>query len=158
MKAWKLSFYALLALLVIGLGGCGPGKYTPKPNEELYGTWTNEQSPAFQQVVFAPNSWKWYQRIGNPAPSIDCKLELTSKWTDSEGNIWYKSIGTIIGGTAGDVGTELVVLSKLSKSATVLEFVHTFPSNEQELKTPVYPVAIDPKRYASYFLFNRARE
>jgi hypothetical protein len=132
------------------------GTYVANENEELYGTWTNDQYSAWQEIVYSPGSSKCYQRIGNSAPTIDCKLEITNKWKDSEGNIWYKSVSTIVGGTWGSNGWEMVTLSKLSKSAMVLELVWTSPTNEQEMKTPVYPTTMDPKRYEDYGLYNRA--
>jgi len=47
----------------------------------------------------------------------------------------------------GDNGTAFGELLKLSRSATVLERVYVFPSNEPELKNPVDPTAIDARKY-----------
>jgi hypothetical protein len=105
------------------LGGCGSTTYTPTANEEIYGTWVNEQAPpgsfSVPLAVYAPGLVKTY-KIAGSAAAMECKLQITNKWKDS-GNVWYKCIETITGGTEGDIGTVVVLLYKLSKSATIME-------------------------------------
>ena len=148
----------LFGAALIILGGCATGKYIAKPNEELYGTWTNDQMTTYREVVCRPDGWNFFYHVGDAAAAVECKWELTGKWKDSDGNIWYKSVSTITGGLEGDTGTVLTTLYRLSKSATVLEFVWSYPTNEEELKNPVYPTVIDPKRYAGSGMYNRAAE
>ena len=39
---WTFLMIVLSLLALLLLGGCGPAKYAPKANEELYGTWINK--------------------------------------------------------------------------------------------------------------------
>jgi hypothetical protein len=156
MKFQAAVFAALVSALALLFVGCVPGKYVAKENEELYGTWTNDTYFEFQEIVYFANNCNWYQRVGNPAPTIEGSLEITSKWKDAEGNIWYKYVDTNVGGIWGNKGVQHVSLAKLSNDATVLELVYTLPMNEQETKVPVYPTSLDPKRYNYYGLYHRA--
>lgn len=154
-----MVFGAFLALAL--LAGCGPGKYVPTANEEIYGTWTNPQEPphipTIQKAVYAPGSFKGYNLVSSTTPQLECSWEITGKWKDSEGNVWYKGHSKITGGTIGDTGAEWVSLYKLSKSASVLEEVLKIPTSDQEIKKPVYPVSIDPKD-DNYHIKYRAKE
>ena len=38
----SLVAFLVVALAMASLGGCGSVRYAAKPNEELYGTWQNE--------------------------------------------------------------------------------------------------------------------
>ena len=98
MKFQAAVFAALVSALALLFVGCVPGKYVAKENEELYGTWTNDTYFEFQEIVYFANNCNWYQRVGNPAPTIEGSLEITSKWKDAEGNIWYKYVDTNVGG------------------------------------------------------------
>jgi len=154
--AHGVSGAVLVLVAVAFMWSCASTRYVPKADEELYGTWTNDQLSEYKKVVFAMDSAKWYYSGTSSEAAIEAKLDITAKWTDSEGNTWYKGVGTITGGSMGDAGTVLVMLYRLSKSAAVLELVYSFPSNEQELKNPVYPKTIDPKAYAGYGYYNRS--
>lgn len=44
----------VILLSLILLEGCGQGKYRPKLNEELYGTWTNESYGIVTAATFMP--------------------------------------------------------------------------------------------------------
>lgn len=108
MKTRTMLVVLACLMALTFLVGCGSGKYTPKSNEELYGTWINEQSPVafnIHKMVFSANTAKEYERVSDSNASIVDKLEITSKWMDSEGNIWYKGLATITGGTFGDIGS-----------------------------------------------------
>ena len=156
MKAEKMLCVLLTLLVMLMFGGCATAKYVPKPNEEINGTWINEKiSP--QKNVNTPDGWKQYLPVSDSVPFYEGTGEIISKWTDSEGNIWYKSLITITGGTGDGDATKIILaeLDKLSKSATVWESVWTMPTNEQELKTPIYPTTIDPKN-PNYGIYYRA--
>ncbi|MGD0726410.1 MAG: hypothetical protein ABSB63_12710 [Spirochaetia bacterium] len=148
MKTRTMLFAALVILLALTLlGGCGAGKYVPKPNEEVYGTWINKSiSP--QKEVDTPDGWKQYGLISDPNPESEGTGQITSKWTDSEGNVWYKTLGTV---TAGNYkGSKFQTLTKLSKSGTVKESVSL---TVEEFDSSGYPTKIDPKEmlYSLYY-------
>jgi hypothetical protein len=160
MKTRTMVFAASAMLLALALlGGCGPGKYIEKPNEELYGTWTNESYSgvisegeyAPQKTVTAPGAYSDYRMLTDNGPGFTGKEEVTSKRTDSEGNIWY----TInMSGSTGDNTFKWQSLQKLSKAATVREFVVVEvvafgPAN--------YPTKVEPGA-PNYKIYYRAKE
>jgi hypothetical protein len=113
----------VIAVILIMVAGCAPGKYVAKQNEQLFGTWTNEQNVGSvydpQKVVIAIDGYKLYSKISDSVPSEENTWQIDSKWTDSEGNIWYKTFGTVTMGTYK--GARWQELEKLSKSGTVWE-------------------------------------
>lgn len=145
-----LLFSVFVIACVLILSSCSPSKYVAKPNEEIYGTWTNEKM-SVQKLVIAPDGGKMYLKLTDTTPYAEVGGEWTSKWTDSEGNIWYKSIASRTKGPYS--GFKFTELDKLSKSGTVLESVWTAPSSDEELKNPKYPTKIDPQdpNYTIYF-------
>ncbi len=134
---------AVVLAAALVLVGCGQKKYVAKPDEERYGTWINDAMPP-QRIVNAQGTWKEYLKSSDDRAYVEGTEEITGKWTDSAGNIWYKTLGTITGGTSGYHDLTVVKLEKLSKSATVLESVWSMPTSDAEVKNPVYPAKIDP--------------
>jgi hypothetical protein len=156
MNAGKRLFGALLASAILILfGGCVSGKYLPKANEELYGTWINEQNGGDkyhpQKVVVTPDGYAGYSKISDSVPLFTWSLSIDKKWTDSEGGIWYKILGIGKGVYEGEVSQELY---KLSKSGTIMEraFVVVGKFNPSD-----YPREIDPNSF-SYRILYRAEQ
>src|SRR5271157_2839974 len=144
------SLLVLLALIL--LGGCATGNYVPKANEELYQTWTNESMDA-QKTVNSPGVFKDYAKITDTNTIQEGKEDIFSKWTDSDGNVWYKTYGVIT--TGQFAGVHFQTLSKISKSGTVREFVVVVPVYHFDPLN--YPPAPDP-RDPSYHIYYRAKE
>jgi hypothetical protein len=141
---------AVMLLSMIPLGANAQDKYVPKENEELYGTWTNEQNgKGFfnpQKEIVSPGELKMYHDISDPVPYAESTMGIESKWTDSEGNIWYKTFGT---DTAGpNKGDRWQELDKFSKSGKVWERVFSLLGTA-EFKSSYFPIKIDPK--AQYY-------
>jgi hypothetical protein len=149
-KVRRLLLFVLLALLI--LGGCATAKYVPKPNEELYGNWTNEytgNNDNIQKQVYSASGWKDYHLLADTVPVDQGTFQIDSKWTDANGNIWYRSYCTQKTGPAA--GFDSQMLSKLSKSATILEWVY----KQSSPYAPVsYPTQIDTKS-DTYHIFYR---
>jgi hypothetical protein len=156
MKIVKVFICALLGSLVMyTLGSCATAKYVPKPNEELYGIWTNEHPSnleLIQKQVFSVGSIEEYRKVADSVPLDKITYEIDSKWTDSGGNIWYRFSCKQISGP--NIGVEFTTLSKLSESATVLEYVFKVTSWYGIVS---YPTQIDAKS-DTYHVFNRARD
>jgi hypothetical protein len=120
------SWHFIVLLALVLLGGCGPNA-----NEEVCGTWINDkvsgdvahpQKFIETSVGYMRLGYKLYSGVSDSGPSEIGTEKIDSKWTDSEGNIWYKTLGTV---TAGQYkGTKFQCLYKISKSATVCEFVY----------------------------------
>lgn len=149
----KMLPAALVLLPLILLSSCG---YRPKANEELYGTWTNESYGVMTSAIFMPqkevidaSGHVAYTNISDHDPAGKGTERIASKWIDSEGNIWYKTFGTI---SNGDKVLTIQTLHKLSKSATVQEYVSVWLSKPDPNN---YPTKIDPKD-ANYRIYNRA--
>jgi len=153
MKAGKILRSLSVSLLaVFVLGSCATTKYVPKPNEELYGTWTNEytgNSDNIQKQVYSSGEYKDYHLVADTVPVDQGAFQIDSKWTDANGNIWYRSYCTQKTGPAA--GYDFQMLSKLSKSATVLEWVY----KQSSPYAPVsYPTQIDTNS-DTYHIFYR---
>ena len=158
MKTRKLLFVESAILLsLILLVGCGAGK----PKEEIYGTWTNDtntntyviMSGHIQKVVNTPDGrWKEYSKISDSDCLQEGKRSIDSKWADSEGNIWYKSVMVVTAGKLADAGTTAQELDKFSKSATVWESEFALVG---KVHPELYPTSIDPKD-ANYRIYYRA--
>ncbi len=145
----KTRGFVAVSLTMALLAGCGPGKYVAKANEEIYGTWTNDKATP-QKIVSTSAGWKQYSYISDTVPLLEGTGGIESKWTDSDGNIWYKTSSAITSETMkGDKSQEL---DKLSKSGTVWESVWIWV---REFGPGNYPPKIDPKD-ANYRIYYRA--
>jgi hypothetical protein len=152
MKARVTVLGALLIAMVL-LGGSDTGQYVPTANEELYKTWVNESMTPQKTVNFL-GGYKDYALISDTTPSAEGTEQIYSKWTDSDGNVWYKTFGQV---TAGNYsGFQFQTLSKISRSGKVREIV---------VVAPVYG-AFDDKKYPTtihtydptYRIYNRAEK
>ena len=154
MKNPLRLFVPLIAFIVImPFSGYSQEKYSPKPNEEIYGTWTNaDQLSYFQKSVNFPGGYKSYWRMADSAPSSEGVEEIVSKWTDSEGNVWYKTYATGISGW--QKGNMSQVLMKISKSGTVREFVYAMVTS---FDPGDFPTKIDSED-STYEISYRAKE
>ena len=99
------------------------GFYVPNPKEELYGTWVNKEYSGtllayYQKWVF--RFWGYAKQYNNVADKLSVfqnTFFLVDKWSDSEGNIWYK---IYIQEGSWKYGWFAVV--KFSKGGTVFEY------------------------------------
>ena len=111
----------VILLVVLGALGFGQEKYTPKPNEEIYGTWVNEQMNPPKTIFNPDGTFADYYPASYSKPYEGGTQEIVKTWTDSEGSVYYDTYDTFTFG-AGMVGAKTQCLSKVSKSGTVLEF------------------------------------
>ena len=149
MKTTDLFLFHVLLVLVL-LGGCTTSKYVPKANEELYGTWTNEFA-SVRKVVYTPGEEKLYYHTSDTTPMAQGTLEVVSKWTDSQHNVWYKALYTGISGMGK--GVLLQVLIQISNSGSVLESIFHGVQNPDPNN---YPTTID-RNSTNYNVFNRSQ-
>ena len=157
MKRVLIVSASILLLGLIQVGGWAQTKYVPKENEEIYGTWLNEKrtnTDNCQKLVITADGWKEYYNISDSVSFFEGRGFFDSKWTDSEGNIWYESFGTITKGTAAAQGIKYQELDKVSNSGKVVESVNT---NVAEYDPDSYPTKIDPTDY-TYRIYYRAEK
>ncbi len=155
---WDMArFFIFANLLLISVVGFAQETYIPAANEELYGTWIKDESvvinsPAeqWQKTISFQGGYKNYTLRTDAQPSTEGKETIQSKWTDSDGSVWYKTFGEI---TAGSYeGLMFEELRRLSKNATVKESVW-FQVYKYDEKS--YPQKIDSQS-ATYAIYNRA--
>ena len=87
-----LAVFAGFIGLVL-LAGCGPRKYVPVANEEIYGTWINE-GIRYQRLVIFAGGVKEYFSVADAEPDMETTTQISAKWKDADGNIWYKTFDT----------------------------------------------------------------
>jgi hypothetical protein len=118
----------------------------PKGAEELFGTWANEKNLADvfhgQKVIVTADGMKVFCRVSDPDPRMIVSWDITGKWTDSEGNVWYKTLGISTGGIYQ--GARWQSLEKISKSGTVWERA-TICLETGGFNPAFYPKTIDQK-------------
>jgi hypothetical protein len=159
MRKPVVLFASLVILLaVFGALAFGQKKYTPKPNEEIYGTWVNEQMNPPKTLNNPDGTFADYFPASYSKPYQGGNKEIVKKWTDSEGSVYYDTYDTFTFG-AGMVGMKPQCLSKVSKSGTVLEMMWVFVG---EFGRDKFPSTLDTKSGNSnmqgYLIFYRAKE
>ncbi len=122
MNRVRWVLLALLAAIVfLSTNACSPGRYVAQPNEELSGTWINEKMTN-QKIAVDAGSLREFNIPSNPSPDIQGIVQITKKWTDSEGSVWYWTCDTI-DNWWGLKAVPHQTLHKVSKSGTVWEQV-----------------------------------
>ena len=140
-----LTALILGAALMVFFGNALAGEkaYVPKDNEELYGTWVN-----MDYKTADPPQKLTYKSDGTIYSSIyaesrmllwKTKFQITAKWKDSEGNIWYKGHWVVV-----DTGQEGFSLYKISNSGKTCEYI--FAHNECPTK-----VDTEHRNYRIYY-------
>ena len=144
-----LSVILIFAVLVL-LMSCATGKkaYVAKENEEIYGTWVNTEygtmEAAFWQKIInrSDGTSELYEGMADIAHATS-KYIIIDKWTDSEGNIWYKIIREFGEKAYGE--KPYYELHKISNSGLIWEYVFSFDN---------YPTEID-SNHPYYLIYYR---
>jgi hypothetical protein len=151
---------APLVLLTLTLLGeyCYGLNYVAKANEEIYGTWVNQDTVnAFhiQKMIVKAGEFEEYANVADSYPSVEVTQQIDSKWTDSSGDVWYKAAGKI--NTGPWKGRNFKALEKLSKDASVLEMVVS--AYQGNFDSADYPSKIEhnPSANGGYRIFHRAK-
>jgi hypothetical protein len=157
----RKSTFVLMALAVLLAAippvAFGQEKYVPKPDEELYGTWVNEEMNPPKTVIGPDGTFADYFPATYNKPFRGGTVEIFKKWTDSEGNVYYDTFDTFTSGM-GVQGMKTQSLRKVSKSGTVLEWSWAAVS---EFGPEKFPSTIDTNSQhdvSGYFIYNRAKE
>jgi hypothetical protein len=115
MKTYLVIALSVLVLILTGISLAGA--------EELYGTWKNEDcntTDCFAKLVFNQDgTCSSYDTTTTKNMRWMASFEITEKWTDTDGNIWYKLSTTI----KGPYGTEAHYWTvNISNSGKSLEY------------------------------------
>jgi hypothetical protein len=99
----------------------GEWGYFAKGQEKLYGTWVNmdyASSSIPQKIIYkSVGTFNCFSHANSKDADDSGRYLVTGKWSDSEGNIFYKS------NWVGDWGEQAYQITKISNSGKTLEFV-----------------------------------
>lgn len=141
----SVFFLTILALLAFNRSqsyASDKKTYVANENEELYGTWVNEDyNGSSKYAIFewkADGTFIVHRKTTDELPWEDGTYTITDKWTESNGDIWYKVTWDIY--YFGRSGFFLICISN---SGSTLESANSFSD---------YPTQIDPsnKDYQTY--------
>jgi hypothetical protein len=141
-------------ILVFLISSCAP------PNRQVYyGTWTNDNG-YFKKTVRTPAGVvENYYGISDTVPSERITSQIVDCWSDSEGNTWFKTQGTVSVGPNMKNAPRVQTLEKINKSGTVLEVM---VNGVVEFNPSSFPTKMDqsPQKLGEhlYRAFDRALE
>ena len=109
------------------------GFYVPSPREVFFGTWVNKEysGGSFMPQKFVDYRWgsyEVYMLAIHKTPDFVGSSIIVDKWSDAEGNIWYKVYSRENWTTEA-----FFALEKFSEDGKVKEFVwsyYDFPSED----------------------------
>ena len=138
------SILILVLAVLIVVGSCATKEMAYISKEyEIYGTWVNpDAKPVLQhgKYVIHPNGKMEVYDTITSIPFFPVEFDITNKWIDSTGDIWYTLILDV-----GEISGRRYVLAKISDPGKTLELSQT---NSDYLKE------IDPK-YTEYHIVYR---
>jgi len=153
MRTGKVLLISVGLALLVSAVVVTQDKYIAKPDEAIYGTWTNKDMHPPKTVDYA-GGWRDCLAIADSTPTAGEGTEqIMSKRTDADGTIWYETFCTA---TAGQFkGYKWQRLNKVSKSGTVREFVTVAPVSDFDPKN--FPASVDPSN-TSYRIYYRLED
>ena len=116
----------VLAVLIIA-GSCATGKkaYVVQEDEELFGTWINpdydEKMQAAKFVYKPDGKVLHYPTRSDTKERWEANFTITDKWTDPDGDIWYKWVETEGTGGGFSGSGERYFIAKISRSGKAIE-------------------------------------
>jgi hypothetical protein len=142
MKTYLVITLSVLVLILTGISLAGA--------EELFGTWKNEDynttdpaSDRYAKLVFNQDGTvSSYLSTTTKTMRWMGSYEITKKWTDTDGNIFYKFSSTMKGTYSSD---QFYWTVRISNSGKTLEYAFSssdYP-NEKELKKAYYYGILD---------------
>jgi hypothetical protein len=120
MKSISALILSIVILAFAIQAIAGQWGYFAKDQEELYGTWVNMDyfGDTPQKIIYKPaGTFNCFRDADSKNPDNGGRYLITGKWSDSEGNIYYKS------NWIGDWNEEAFQITKISNSGKTLELV-----------------------------------
>jgi hypothetical protein len=140
MKAAVVTLIVLVLSVQAAFVGSAQDKYVPRDDEEFYGTWINKNNPSVQKIAVFAGGYKEYSRVADAEPVRELTVELTSKWRDADGNVWYKALTSVTSGAdKGVIRQELYEVSDSGKTWQIA-FYPVFNYDPDN-----YPKELNPK-------------
>jgi len=142
----KICLCCLLPVLTFA---CATQPAAPENTEAISGTWVNTEYSGrilhFQKIIIDPIDLtiQWCYKSEAARPDYKHPYTIMEKWTDSEGDTWYKLEWL----DRGNKRSKYLELSRISQSGMTLELV-----NQRERQW--WPSKIDPDHlsYRIYYL------
>jgi hypothetical protein len=150
----------LMAAVLVASCATTPS-YEAKEYEEIYGTWINKSySDTMQQgydqaytlanyaqkiITTDEGTYDIYNGLNDIVPIFKIKYTITEKWTDSDGNIWYKIVS--------EYETEYAERTRLGLN----KIDHTGSTWEIVIAEDDYPAKLDPS-HPEYRIYYRSEE
>jgi hypothetical protein len=153
MKPRTLILVVLIMALLIVAGSCATGKkgYVAIEDEELFGTWINpdyDDTGKNGKIIIKPEgTYDEYDNSNSDSTFLKWGYSITDKWTDSDGNTFYKFIVKDISTEDSDYKHKYYFLAKIDKTGNVYEHVFTYFGQD-------FPSEVDPN-HGHYSIFNR---
>jgi len=128
----------MILIVFAGSAIAGDKVYEPTKNEVLYGTWINKDykgpQPLPKRIYYPVGIFELLPDKTSTKPDWQGTYRIIDKWSDSEGNVWYKITSKCC--KTGLRAKKSYALYKISKSGSVCEHVSSFYE---------YPKKVDPK-------------
>ena len=109
-----VSILILVFTVLIVAGSCATEKKMVKKSEELLGTWINEEYAddwGYTTLIYKSDGvYEQYTDASLKERHQHGTYTITDKWTDSEGNIWYKATCKLTEGTQLITGCLLMMI------------------------------------------------
>ena len=122
----------VLSVLIISEGCATDKKVTKEDYRFMEGTWINldyDKAWRYAKVIRKPDrTYEEYVMSYSELPALKGEYTINDKWTDSEGNTFYKIIVT-------SHGASYYILSKIDKSGKVYEDVWSTSGMPTEVDT-----------------------
>ncbi|MGA2977356.1 MAG: hypothetical protein ABSF77_18770 [Spirochaetia bacterium] len=151
MKTARVTlFLMLISIALMLITACTPKLYTPKGNEEIYGTWTNPEAGRQKLLEQPDGTWKTFIYSNDTVPSESGTYQLIKKWKDPLGNTWYYENSSQLTG-AISMGNQQGLV-KIDATGKTIEF-SSLDIGKFDNKT--YPKEIDTKN-DSYGFYHRS--
>ena len=142
-----------LAKYLNQVGGWSQEKFVVRADDMYFGTWTNESLDIQKSVNFL-GGYKDYAKISDEKATAEGTEQIAKKWTDSDGNVWYHTFGTVTSGF--NAGFRFQNLMKFSKSGTVRE--QMWAQAVGNFDDSGYPTKLDPTDTEHYTIRYRSEE
>lgn len=122
----SILIFVLAVLMITQSSMAGKKEYVATEDEEIYGIWINPDYNDMEpraKFIAKQDTFETYHKTDSTHRNTWGECTITDKWTDSEGNIWYKYVDTLSFYAGIKRTTPRYCLAKIDKSGNILERV-----------------------------------
>jgi hypothetical protein len=140
MKSLKTTLMRTVILVAMVLiASCATRPYVPTEDETLYGIWVNEEynednTTNAMYIYYGDGRGKSYKKTTDPEPRSECRFTIEEKWTDKEGNTYYRILAKWANPPYEELyATPWYLLVKIHVSGDVMETVASRDKYHEEI-------------------------